>query len=139
MLLNFAKQRIKKIISTYKSLSYHEAHRKEAIKILKKVEMQKGKISQYARQKCDEYATDVLGSKIYSPWLYVYTAIANEFKEGWIPDNFYGAIVVKKQKGDYGKISLLKTLNNLIFESRHFPDILSYVNGVFFDACYKPI
>lgn len=112
---------------------YHRKHKRQALKILSSIESKKGRISQKIRSKCDQYAIDVLGSRVYAPWLYVYSAIANEFKEGWIPDNYYGQIVVRQLKGDYGKVSSLKPLNSMAFNSNYFPDILSYVNGVFFD------
>ena len=46
------------------------------------------------KNKIDAYAIDVLGHVKYAPWLYVYTLIRGEFKEGWIPDNFWGRLVV---------------------------------------------
>jgi hypothetical protein len=84
---------------------------------------------------CDSYAIEVLGSHVYSPWLYVYSAFCGEFKEGWIPDNYYGSVVVPKyNSGEYGRLSSLKSLNRTIFKSDVFPDMLSYVNGVFLDV-----
>ena len=60
----------------------------------------------------NEYACDIFGWIGFSPWLYVYSALAQTFKEGWIPDNYYGKIVVPALKGDYGKIADLKSLTS---------------------------
>jgi hypothetical protein len=64
----------------------------------------------------------------------VYSAVAREFREGWIPKNFYQSTVVHYVQGYYGAISSLKPLNTVLFSNEHFPDLLSYVNGVFIDA-----
>jgi hypothetical protein len=109
----------------------------EAKRILKSIEGAKGSLSQQVVKECDGYAMDVFGHRHYAAWLYVYSAIAGRFKEGWIPDNYYGSVVVPKLKGDYGKVSSLKPLNSMFFSNDSFPDILSYSNGVFFDAAYR--
>ncbi|CUS34203.1 sugar-transfer associated ATP-grasp domain-containing protein [Candidatus Nitrospira nitrificans] len=119
------------------SYRYHHDHLTAANRILKSVEGVKGPLSRYIVKHCDEYAIDVLGHRRFAAWLYVYSAIAGRFKEGWIPDNYYGSVVVPKLKGDYGKVSNLKPLNSMIFASHSFPDILSYSNGVFFDTEYR--
>lgn len=113
---------------------YHRDHVMQAARILKKIEGVKGALSQHIVRQCDGYAIDVLGHRHFAAWLYVYSAIAGRFKEGWIPDNYYGSIVVPKLKGDYGKVSSLKALNSTFFSHNSFPDILSYSNGVFFDV-----
>jgi hypothetical protein len=139
MFVNTAKKFIKKTLNNALWRSYHQGHKLQALRILLKIESQKGVLNQSIRNKCDQYAVAVLGNRIYAPWLYVYSAIANEFKEGWIPDNYYGMLVNKKFKGDYGKISSLKSLNSLVFNSNYFPDILSYANGIFFDRNNTPL
>ena len=69
--------------------------------------------------------------------LYVYSAIAGAFKEGWIPQNYFAAIVVPKLQGHYGAICSLKPLNAALFGSQVFPDLLSYLNGIFVDTDYR--
>lgn len=133
------KERVKKIRSEIRKSPYHEDHKHQALQILKNIELEKGNLSRHLVKKCNQYAEDTLGSKVYAPWLYVYTIIANEFKEGWIPDNFYGEVVVPKLKGSYGKIASLKPLNSLVFNSDSFPDVISFANGIFFDSNYTPI
>ena len=84
-----------------------------------------------------EYAKDVLGDKIYAPWLYVYSAIAGEFKEGWIPDNYYGGVVVRKIKGDYGQLSERNMLTNTLTKPIRSLDILYYVNNLFWTSEFE--
>ncbi|MFO8028765.1 MAG: sugar-transfer associated ATP-grasp domain-containing protein [Cyclonatronaceae bacterium] len=116
---------------------YHEKHAREATGILKAIEHQRGKIRNQDKKRCDDYATEVLGHIHFAPWLYVYTVIAGQFKEGWIPDNYYGSVVVPKLKGEYGKMSSLNALNTVLFQSKSFPDVLFYANGIFFDNEYQ--
>jgi len=128
---------LKNMVEAARDYRYHRFHTIQATGILKGIERKRGKINNYVRRLCNEYATEVLGHKHFAPWLYVYSAISGEFKEGWIPDNYYGSVVVPKLKGHYGKISSLKPLNSVIFKSNLFPDVLSYVNGIFFDTQYR--
>ena len=125
---------IKNKIANYKFESYHKY---DAKLCLKNIELIKGKTKPKLLKLSDEYAQDVLGWKGYAPWLYVYSASAETFKEGWIPDNYYGKIVAPRLQGDYGKVSFLKTLSNKLFQSNVFPDIAYYVNGLFYSNEYK--
>lgn len=129
---------IKSIFNNYRDIRYNYSHKKAADTVLNSISQEK-KLTKKQRQVCDDYALDVLGGKDFAPWLYVYTAINNEFKEGWIPDNYYGKFIVPKFKGLYGGISRLKPLNQKFYNNNSFPDIASFVNGVFFDENYKYI
>jgi hypothetical protein len=82
------------------------------------------------RRHCDDYAQDVLGWRGYAPWLYVYAAVSGTFKPGWIPDNYYGHIVVPRIKGWYGNLSNRKALTSLLFATDAFPDLAYRVNGM---------
>ena len=124
---------LKSIARSARRYRYHRLHVMQATRILACIEEHRGNISEADRGLCDQYALDVFGHAHFAAWLYVYSAISGRFKEGWIPDNYYGSIVVPKVKGDYGAISSLKPLNAAVFRSDLFPDLLSYVNGVFFD------
>ena len=124
-------------LRSVKNYHYHRNHVVVAMKILKSVENAKAPLSRQVVKQCDDYAMDALGHRHFAAWLYVYSAIAGCFKEGWIPDNYYGSVVVPKLKGDYGKTSCLKSLHATIFSHNSFPDILSYANGVFFDTEYR--
>ncbi len=77
------------------------------------------------------YAQDVLGGAQYATWLYIYSFISGEFKEGWIPEDYYLGVVVPTIKSRYDQVSNLRAFNQSIFQSSSIPDILYSVNGLF--------
>ncbi len=115
----------------------HAADIRDARRILKIIESYKGKVGSHELSLCDDYAVEVLGHKHFAPWLYVYTAVSGKFKEGWIPENYYGSVVVPKLQGRYGRVADLRGLNAVMLQSTAFPDLLAYANGVFFDTAYR--
>ena len=116
---------------------YHEEHRKEAIDVLRNIEREKGKTDAKSLRLSLEYSKDVLGDKKYAPWLYVYSAIAGEFREGWIPDNYYGSIVAPKLKGDYGQLGDRNMLTNMLIKPIQSLDVLYYVNNLFWTTDFE--
>lgn len=118
---------------------YHRISNATATKALQTIGLAKGPLSTSTKKKADAYALEVLGWKGYAPWLYVYSLIAGEFKEGWLPDNFYGKIVINKIQGDYGRISNLKPLTNKIFNQDVCADIAYFINGFWFSDLYQPM
>jgi hypothetical protein len=120
-----------KKVARYK---FHRDHGVQAAKVLKLLEKHYGKADPAILHLADAYARDVFGDALYAPWLRVYAAFSGTFKEGWIPDNYYGGVVVPSMKGGYGKISALKPLTRVIFDSDAFPDIAYFANGLFLDA-----
>lgn len=110
---------------------YHEKSNKSAIRTLGYLERQKGPLKASIKKDCDDYAVGVLGDVRYAPWLYVYSIVAGQFSEGWLPSNYWGRVIVPKIQGVHGRVSELKSMNQIIFKSDLFPDLLSYVNGIF--------
>ncbi|CAB3665028.1 sugar-transfer associated ATP-grasp domain-containing protein [Trinickia soli] len=121
------------------AVRFHRYHRVQATAIHRTLEQCLGKTNPTDIARADAYAREVLGHARYAPWLYVYSAIAGCFKEGWIPDNFYGGVVVPKLKGGYGKVSSLKALQRPIFSCAAFPDIAYFANGLFIAPDNTPI
>lgn len=128
---------IKTVIEKGKTHYFHKEHNDEAYRMLKLVETEKRKLNPKNRKLCNEYAQDVFGDKKYAPWLFVYSAFANEFKEGWIPDNFYGEYVVPKLKGDYGKLCDRNAIISKLLKLPDSLDICYYINHLFLDTTYK--
>jgi hypothetical protein len=112
-------------------LRFHRIHRAQATWILRAVEKSFGKTSRADLDRADAYAREVLGHVRYAPWLYVYSAIAGRFKEGWIPDNYYGRVVVPSLNGGYGRASALRSFQHGMFDSQAFPDVAYFANGLF--------
>jgi hypothetical protein len=130
---------VKEIIKSAWDVRYHWFEVAEANRVLRGIEDAIGKTSPHHIRLSDEYAVAVLGHKHFAPWLYVYSAISGEFREGWIPENFYGSAVMPAHNGWYGRLSSLKPLNSVFFASDAFPDIASFVNGIFIDKAQNAI
>ncbi|MFS4482701.1 sugar-transfer associated ATP-grasp domain-containing protein [Hyunsoonleella sp. 2307UL5-6] len=127
----------KQIVSYVKTHNYNFSHSKLAKNALKTIESIKGKTNPKLIETCNTYAADVLGWKGYAPWLKAYSAMLGTFKEGWIPENYFGSVVVPKLQGEVGKTSFLKPLSKKIFNSPDFPDVGHFVNGSFFTENYQ--
>jgi len=88
------------------------------------------KFSPKLKKLADEYAIDVFGNKKYAYWLYVYTMVQGDFKEGWIPENFSSKYV--EPVIGLNSVSLYKTFTNTILQTELLPDIAYYIDGIFY-------
>ena len=91
------------------------------------------------QKKIEAYAREVLGCARFIPWLKVYTAYSGKFKEGWLPDNYYGQVVLPLIQGDLRSLSGAKTISRRLLETDLLPDIAYYVNGVWIDTAGNTI
>ena len=89
------------------------------------------------RKTIDDYSIEMLGSKYYAPWIYVYASMKKEFHEGWIPDNFFGYQVVPKINGELFRISDIKTISKLFLDTEALPDIGYYIDGIMYDRDFS--
>lgn len=129
----------KEIINYIKKYNYNYIHKNMAKGALKTIESLKGKTNPKLITLSNEYATDVLGWRGYAPWLKAYSAMVGEFKEGWIPENYFGNVIVPKLQGEIGETSFLKPLSQKLFHSTDFPDAGYFVNGTFYSEKYEYI
>lgn len=106
---------------------------------LTSIQAAQGMLPKRIRAQADDYAADVLGSRRFAPWLYVYSAIAGEFREGWIPDNYYLSVVLAAISGRYGELSDMRSLNARIFGHEQIPDRGYVVGGRLFRATLEPV
>ncbi|HET6805262.1 MAG TPA: sugar-transfer associated ATP-grasp domain-containing protein [Frateuria sp.] len=111
----------------------------QAQTVLKVVEGQRGPTARTALRQADEYARDVLGSSDYAPWLYVYAAVSGGFREGWIPDNYYGMVVDPHKSGEVAKVGLVKSFTNRILNTAALPDLAYVIDGVYYARDYRPL
>ena len=112
--------------------AFHQVHGAQAKQVMRLLQKKYGPPDPANLKLADTYARDVFGDAVYAPWLRVYAAFSGTFKEGWIPDNYYGGVVVPSMKGGYGRISNLKPMSRVIFGGDAFPDIAYFANGLFF-------
>ena len=111
----------------------------QAHAVLRAVESQRGPTCRTALRHADEYAREVLGSARYAPWLHVYTAVSGRFREGWIPDNYYGLVVDPRKSGEAARVALIKSFTNRILDTEALPDLAYVIDGVYYGRNYRPI
>lgn len=118
---------------------YARNHIRAARAKLAKLEAAYGPLNPVDRKKCDAYAIEVLGHAKFAPWLHVYAHVAGEYRDGWIPDNFYDECVLPHTSGQYGELSNLRCLNGILFDAPEFPDIALQINGMIIDRQNRPV
>jgi hypothetical protein len=118
---------------------YSRNHLIAARGTLRKVERAFGPLKAVDRSRCDAYAVEVLGHAKYAPWLQVYSVVSGQFKEGWIPDNFFDECVLPHNSGPYGELSQFRSLNAILFDAPEFPDIAVQINGMILGRDGKPV
>jgi len=124
----------KTALNSARRRSYDRRYVKEAQRALSTIERDTSqKLSVQHKKLADEYAAEVLGSKSYAPWLYVYTLVRGGFREGWIPDNYFGWVVVPAINKGFGPMTGFKSLTNVILRTEALPDLAYYIDGVLYD------
>lgn len=91
------------------------------------------------RREADAYAREVLGSRRYAPWLYVYAKVQGRMREGWIPDGFMGRVVAPRVNHVYARVSDRKTFTRAVFPGDALPDVAYLIAGRYHDAAYRPL
>ena len=114
--------------------SNHQAH-----SVLRSVESQQGPTDRKFVRLANEYSREVLGSVKYAPWMHVYAAVRGEFKEGWIPDNYYGLVVDPLKSGEAAKVVNLKSFTNRILHTEALPDLAYVIDGIYYSRDFKPL
>ena len=130
---------IHKILQKESEVHHYRGLMAETERILKNIEPERGVLSPRLRKLSKEYARDVLGHKRYAPWLNVYAAVAGEFKEGWIPDNYHGSVVNPYLTASRACVPGVKTLSSKFIQHNNLPDIAYYLNGLFFSTAREVI
>lgn len=113
-------------------------YNRQAQAVLRAVESQRGPTDRTAVRQADEYAREVLGNARYAPWLHVYAAVAGSFREGWIPDNYYGLVVDPSKSGEAAKVALVKSFTNRILNTEALPDLGYVIDGIYYTRDYQP-
>lgn len=117
---------------------HHRAHKKAAWRAINMVmELNGWELIEKNKRLADEYAIDVFGGKEYAPWLYFFTLFSGEFKEGWIPPNYYSMYVLPDPS--LTRVSMVKTFSKTIFQTDALSDIGYFLNGRFYKKGFVPI
>lgn len=71
------------------------------------------------KRQIKNYCANRFGSAVYWPWIALYTEIRGEFKEGWIPYDYYRFKVVNKLNIDtFSRLSGIKTFDFRLFDRK---------------------
>ncbi|MGV3652411.1 MAG: sugar-transfer associated ATP-grasp domain-containing protein [Devosia sp.] len=87
----------------------------------------------------DDYAIAVFGSRVFAPWLYLYTSVAGTFREGWLPDNYYGTVVVPRINAGDPNLSMAKSLSRRVLDTQWLPDLAYVLHGRAYGRDMRPI
>lgn len=137
--LTAAKQQAKALLRTARLARMHVQKISEARRALSVLEAAKGRLEPRIVNATKDYAAEILGWRGYAPWLQVYSAVAGEFRPGWLPDNYYYGVVMPKVNGEYHHMARHRGANAKLFDSDAFPDLAYLVNGLVFDRDYRII
>lgn len=91
------------------------------------------------RREADAYAREVLGSRRFAPWLYVYAKVQGRMREGWIPDTFMGRVVSPNVNHAFTRVAGRKTFTRAVYPSDAIPDAAYIIEGLYYDAEYRPL
>jgi hypothetical protein len=131
---SLAEYSAKRIMQLAHARRYDRNHKRQALKAVHTIEeFNFQKLSRQQKRAADDYAAEVFGKTAYAPWLYVYTLVSEGFKEGWIPDNFFGSVVCPKINVGIGTITAYKTFTNTILRTDSIPDLYYYIDGIFYN------
>src|SRR5699024_62511 len=134
------KKNLKKLLNNYKKNRYDKILNTRDLALLKGMEKESGfKLSTKMKKKIDEYARETFGSVSYAPSLYVYTVYNKEFKEGWIPDNYFGYIVAPIVNKALGPVANMKTMSKKIIQTDKLPDKFYVIDRVMYDENFNII
>jgi hypothetical protein len=119
---------------------YDHYHRQGAMHAVRGMVTYNGRaLTQAQRQQCDAYAREVLGSGAFAPWLYAYTASQGRFREGWLPDNYFGRWVVPVLAKGLEGAAATKSLSRRILRTPALPDLGYVVDGRMHDLDMRPV
>lgn len=116
--------------------------RDSAKRIRRNIIKEKGRIVADKSQikKIKQYCNKTFGDSSCWPWLAVYTELRGEFKEGWIPDDYYRFELLPKLNPEkYMRFSEAKMIDHKLFKNFIIDPIFYRSNGQYFsmDGTFK--
>ncbi len=137
-LKTLVKHKRNQLQTTVNDKRHHRVHKKAAWWNINRAIINNGwELTKENRKLCDEYATRVFGRKEYAPWLYFFTLFSDEFKEGWIPLNYYARYILPDSS--LTRVSIMKTFSKIVLKTEALPDVGYYLNGKFYNNDFKLI
>jgi len=109
-------------------ISRDEAHRLRKMYI-----QQRGSsvLDRFLKKRIKEYSREKFGSAGYWPWLALYTEYRGEFKEGWIPCDYFRFSILPRWN-PHTCFSGLKTMDYRLFKDFSVKPVFNVVNSVIY-------
>lgn len=134
------KKNLKRLLNNYKKNRYNKILNTRDLTLLKGMEKESGfKLSTKMKKEIDDYAREVFGSVSYAPSLYIYTVYNKEFKEGWIPDNYFGYVVAPFVNKTLGPVANMKTMSKKIIQTDKLPDKFYVIDRTLYDEQFNVV
>lgn len=90
-------------------------------------------------KKIKRYSKKAYGSTAYWPWLALYTEMRGEFKEGWIPDDYYRFELLPRINPEkFIRFSEAKTIDHKLFEGLIVDPLVFRSNGQYYNREGNP-
>jgi hypothetical protein len=86
-----------------------------------------------------DYAASTFGDVRYYPWLYFYTLYRGEFREGWVPPDYFHGVAIDHVNGGYRRICGARTLYHRLLGTDRVPDLLYCVKGQWSEPDGTPV
>ncbi|MGF1671218.1 MAG: sugar-transfer associated ATP-grasp domain-containing protein [Balneolaceae bacterium] len=138
----FTGQTIRQLYNAFEKWRNYANSRNQAKSIREQIVRKKGytALNSELKKKIRSYAEKRFGSAGYAPWLETYTELNDEFKEGWIPDDYYTfEMIPELNPRTIAHISNLKTFDHRLFKEFAIQPLAVRVNGSFYDHTHHLI
>lgn len=133
---------VTRMFSTYTLWRKFHKSRKKADRLRKKLVAEKAYcfVDRNLKKKIKTYCKQTFGSRAYWHWIALYAEIKDEFKEGWIPNDFFvNKMIPKLNPPDVNGISDRKTMDYRLFSDMSLKSLLIIVDQLIFDGSYNRI
>ena len=76
-----------------------------------------------------DHARERYGSVGYAPWLEFYAIFRGQFREGWVPANFFRLVAMPRLNGTHYQIGASRSLMARLVSTPMLPDLAHFVGG----------
>jgi len=138
----FTGQLIRQLYNSFETWRNHANSRKQAESIQKQIVSKKGYsvVNKELRKKIRKYAEKRFGDRGYSAWLETYTELKEEFKEGWVPDDYYTfEMIPVLNSRNIAALSNYKSFDHRLFPGFAIDPLFVKINGQFYDYSQRTV
>ncbi len=130
------KMMLNRITDSWNTYVDSRMSRDDANQIRKRLVSNRGRkiIDKKLDKKIKAYCRKAFGSSSYWPWIALYTELRGEFKEGWMPDDYYRFRLLPKVNPEkFMKFSEAKTIDYKLFNESIVAPIIFRTNGRYYN------